>query len=231
LTGNRLPSSTMAKKPQLPRDDDQVGTMDYIGPALPAILREAADTGLYRYCRSRMLDPDSHALYSDCSKANVLYDHITFVARELVDLVAAADRRVRWQFSDNKRATEIICEPGHAFRIKRVKANRGGLSTGVRTDRLLDIKSRHRPVLLPGQLVLSFGSDPVPTRMEDRTWLTLGFDLDDVEESFSGVFLGVEMPTRFLWRIPLPEAEPEILARLSAPLADRIVELREARSA
>lgn len=214
-----------------PRDDDQIGTMDFIGPALPALLREAADTGLFRYRRSRLLDPEGHADHSDCTKANILYDRIASPVRELVGLASMADPRLRWQFSDNKRATEVMCDPFYAFRIKRTKKNRGGLTTGVATDRALDIKSRKKPIVALGQMVLSFLNWQPPARVQDRLWITLGFDLDVVEESFSAVFLGIELPRRFLWKIPLPEAPPDVIASLSAPLADRIMELKELRSA
>jgi hypothetical protein len=214
-----------------PRDDDQMGTMDYLGPALPALLREAADTGLYRYKVSRSLDPEGYADASDCSRANLLYDRIAKPTRELIDLAALGDHRLRWQFSDNKRATEVMCDPFHALRIKRVKRNRGGLTTGVETDRLRSIKSRHRPLLSLGQMVIPFVGWPGPSRVEHRVWITLAFDLDDVEEAFSSVFLGVETRTRFLWRMPLPEAPPDVIASLSAPLADRIMELKAKRSA
>lgn len=220
----------MSKTPKPPRDDDPTEVMAHLGPALPLIAYEAVQTGFFRYAKSREIDPEGFADYTDSCRAGMLNDRISRVTQELIDVASASDPRLGWQLSDNRRATEILCDPYIAIRIKRSKRNRGHLTTSYFTKRQQRIKSRRTGAMFR-QMVLNFGPDWFVGPSANRLWLTVPFDLDDVEESVSRVSIGVELRKSFLWKEPLLEGEPEILARLTAPLADRLVELREIRSA
>lgn len=200
--------------------------MNAIGPVLPVLLREAVDSGFHNYRKSRALDPNAQPDYGECSKANMLYDRIGAVLRDIVD--ASGSCNLRWQFSGNRRATEVMHDPHFAFRIKRAKANRGGRTSSYNTLRQRTIKSRS-PQLVVGQQVLPFPDWTVPD--EYRLWLTVSFDLDQLEESLAYVKIGVELRKQFLWKIPLPEPEPDVVASLPSQIADRVKELRQLRSA
>ena len=199
-----------------------------MGSVVPALLREGLAEGFHRFKRSRDLDPDGFADYSLCSKANMLYDRIALASRELVDVAKADIPELGWKAGRNKRATDIMLDPYFVFRIKREKQNRGGLTTSVDTWRQLQMKSLSVPPML--QMSLDFG---VPIRLpnENRIWITIPFDLDELEESISHVSMGIELRTKFLWKVPLPEAEADIIASLPNAVADRISEMRSRRSA
>lgn len=217
---------TMSDQP--PRYDEPEDVLAHLGPVPLLIQRESVDSGLFRYKQSRKRDTDGHAIYTPCTTANMLYDHIANVGRELTDL--AAEDGMSWAISQNRRATEIYYGDHIAFRTKRAKANRGGLTTSVSTSRQLAMKSK--PTMdMPGQAVMAFPGWCQPMPPEGRTWLTVAFDLDDVEENVTSVKIGFETTTAFLWKVPIPEGEPDIIASLSAPLADRMNELRALRSA
>lgn len=210
------------------RDDDGRAILDAIGFPIPILLREAVDHGFQKYAHSRGLDPNGHAEYSDCSRANMLYDRIAAVARELVG--AFGDERLTWKISSNKRATEIYLAPDFAFRIKRIKRNRHDLTTGVATSRQQKIKST--PRLIPvGQMLLPLPGAVQQMVYEHPLWVTVAFDLDEFEESVSRIYLGVERQKRFLWRERLPEAPADVIATLSPPLASKIMDLRSRRVA
>ena len=201
--------------------------MRALGP-LPIILRESIDHGFFNYAKSRKIDAAGHADYSECSRANVLYDRITAAARELVD--AAGIRGLRWEISDNKRATEIKLDPHIAIRIKRIKPNRGDLTASVNTRRQRFIKSFSRMVPI-GQMALPFKGAIRLMGYAHPLWITAAFDLDEVEESVSRIYIGIERRTKFIWKIPVAEPAPAVIATLHSPLADRIMDMRKRRSA
>ena len=66
---------------------------------------------------------------------------------------------------------------------------------------------------------------------EERIWLTVGYDLDDAEESLESVTIGIELRKSFLWKIPLPVPDTDVIATLSPSLADKIAGMRAHRSA
>ena len=211
------------------RKDDQAVVMREIGPLLPAMLREAVDEGFHNYVASRRKDPDAYPEYSDCTRANMLYDRVAASARQLINAMAADVPDLSWKISHNKRATDIFLDTRFAFRIKRTKLNRHGLTTSVSTNRQRAIKSE---VMLPvGQMVLPFPDNPTAVADEERIWLTVGFDLDDLEEFLERVSLGIELRKKFLWKIPLPVPDANVIATLSPVLADKIVDMRLRRSA
>ena len=72
-------------------------------------------------------------------------------------------------------------------------------------------------------MVLPLPNTPIAVPDEERIWLTVGFDLDELEESLERVSLGIELCDKFLWKIPLPVPEAEVIATLSTHLADKIV--------
>lgn len=211
-----------------PRDDDQAAVLSAIGPAVPILFREAVEHGFFNYAKSRALDPAGHAEHSECSRANVLYDRIAAVARGLVD--ASGSAAFRWKIGDNKRATEIELDPHFAFRIKREKENRDGRTTSVDTSRQRRIKSRP-PLMVIGQMVLPFLNKLLPMTYAGRLWLTVSYDLDEFEESVSKIAIGVERRKGFLWKFPIPEAEPAVIATLHPSLAAQVMNLRQLRSA
>jgi hypothetical protein len=207
---------------------DEQAVMAALGPIVPAILREGVAEGFHRFKASRALDPIGFADYSLCAKSNMLYDRIARATRELVDLAQAEIPDLQWTMGRNKRATDFTFDPYFAFRIKRIKANRKGLTTSVDTWRQLSIKSG---VVLPvSQNMLDFGqtwSFPI----ENRVWITIPYDLDDLEEKVEQAGIGVETRTKFIWKRPLPEAEADIIASFPAAVADRVYDMRTKRSA
>lgn len=211
-----------------PRDDDSKAVMDFMGPSLPIMFREGIEHGFYNYAKSRKLDPIGHTEYTDCTKGNMLYDRIVAVLRELVE--AAGKKALHWKIGDNKRATEIMLEPHLAYRIKRIKQNRGDKTTGVSTG-------RQRKVVKAKSQLVPFGQMVFPIEGFDRKmvyphplWITAAFDLDEVEESVSRIFLGVERKHGFIWKLRVPEATPDVIAKLHGSLADKIMELRQLRA-
>ncbi len=170
---------------------------------------------------SRRKDQNVYTEYSDCTRANMLSDRITASARQLIDTVTADIPDLSWKITLNRRATDILLDTRFAFRIKRTKRNRRGRTTSVSTKRQRMIKS---DVMLPvGQMVLPLPNTPIAVPDEERIWLTVGFDLDELEESLERVSLGIELCDKFLWKIPLPVPEAEVIATLSTHLADKIV--------
>ena len=211
------------------RKDDQVAVMHSVGPLAPAMLREAVDEGFYNYVVSRRKDPDAYPEYTDCTRGNMLYDRIAASARHLTDAMTDNIPDLSWKITHNKRATDVLLGARFAFRIKRTKLNRRGCTTSVSTRRQRAIKSA---IILPvGQMVLPFPDNPIIVPDKERVWLTIGFDLDDLEESLERVSVGVELRNRFLWKIPLPAPDVAAIATLSPLLADKIVDMRMRRSA
>jgi len=211
------------------RKDDQDAVIHEIGPVVPAMLREAVDEGFYNYDVSRRKDPDAYPEYTDCTRGNMLYDRIAASARQLVDAATADIPDLSWKITHNKRATDVLLDTRFAFRIKRTKLNRSGLSTSVSTRRQRAIKSN---VMLPiGQMVMRFPDDQATVSDEERIWLTVGFDLDEPEESLKRVAIGIELRKKFLWKIPLPVPDAGVIASISPILADKIVDMRGRRSA
>ena len=215
-------------KMHYPREDDPQAVMKTVGPVLPAILEESVQTGFYNFSRSRANDPMGFAELTDCSKANILYDRMAAVARDLIDTLG--DDNTAWRMSENRRSTEIYSGPFFAFRIKRSKANRQGRSTGVRTVRQRSIKPSHGGYF-PSQMVLEYNEVPAIVPDQDRFWLTVAYDLDDVEENIARVRIGRELLERWDWGVPLVQSELDVIASISSPLADRISDLRERRLA
>ncbi|QOV88547.1 hypothetical protein [Humisphaera borealis] len=207
--------------------DQQAEIMAALGSVVPVLLREAVDEGFHAYKVSRALDPVGHAEYGACSRANMLYDRIASTGRELVRLAADEMPELTSSIHPNKRSTEILLDPYFAFRIKRTKENRKGLTTSVSTKRQNRIKAEFIPA---AQMSIDFPGYASPPS-EDRLWLTVGFDLDELEEHLTKVAIGVETKKRFLWKQSLLEAEAEIIASFPTILADRINEMRTRRSA
>lgn len=211
------------------RKDDQQTVLREIGPLVPAMLREAVDEGFHNYVVSRRKDPDAYPEYTDCAKANMLYDRIAASGRQLIDDMTPGIPDLSWKITQNRRATDFLLDARFAFRIKRTKLNRRGRTTSVATRRQRTIMSS---VLLPvGQMVLPFPANQAAVPDEERIWLTVGFDLDELEESLERVSLGIELRENFLWKIPLPSPDVEVIATLSPLLADKIVDMRGRRSA
>lgn len=212
------------------RKDDQKRIMREIGPMIPALLREAVDEGFHNFAVSRQRDIEAYPEYTECSRANMLYDRITAAARVLVDALADDRPDLYWRVTPNKRSTEILLDARFAFRFKRSKENRGNLTANVCTLRQQhEIKS---DVMLPwGQLVLPFRNTQPEVPDRERIWLTVAFDLDDLEEAVTNVGIGVELRKSFLWKVPLVAPDAEIITSFPPSLADRIGEMRNRRSA
>jgi hypothetical protein len=211
-----------------PRRDDPIAVMAAVPSVLPSILRESLDTGFFRYVQGRALNPAAYARYSLCTKNNIIYDEVSDVLRELVDLASPACPGLHWRPTPNKRATEVFVDPFLALRVKRVKSNRGGLSTGVKTKRNRSILRGPRSSV--GQITLPF-HEVVSLADLERIWLTVTWDMDAIEESMQSQAVGVESVKQFLWREPLVEGDADVIASISPALADRMSELQEARSA
>jgi hypothetical protein len=201
--------------------------IEAVGPVIPAILRESVTEGFYRFKTSRALDPVGFAEYSLCAKMNMLYDRIALASRELLTLASSDMPGLWWQVGRNKRATEIFFDPYFAFRIKRTKGNRNDLSTSVDTGRQLTIKAEFVPPV--SQSLFDFMGENFPP--ENRIWITIPYDLDELEENVTQVSIGIELRTKFLWKQPLPEAPADILASFPTAVADRVNDMRASRSA
>ncbi len=210
------------------RKDDQAAVLRHVGRELLVLFREALDEGFFQYTRCRDRDPDAFLQYSDCTRANILNDHMTAAAREMIDAMAINSPELIWKISANRRATEIFYGDEFVFRIKRTKRNRRGCTANVATWRQKAIKSEVGYVT---QAVLPYSGNHLVLPDFARIWLTIGFDLDELEESLERVMMGVEVRRRFLWKVPLPVPEQQIIASLSPALADKILELRVKRSA
>lgn len=78
-------------------------------------------------------------------------------------------------------------------------------------------------------MALPFPAQPIPP--SQRLWLTASYETDDFEESLAKILIGVERPGRYLWQVPVPEAEPDVIATLSPRLADMVTDQRRRRSA
>ena len=212
------------------RHDDQEAVMAELGDLVPIILQEAMDSGFHNYRASRALDPLAHADYTAGCAAGMLVDRISAVSRDLVSHADDGTGQVAWRISQNKRATEIVAGKYLAVRIKRTKKRRRGRSASYPTQRQINMKS---PEMLPqGQMI--FDGLPPTIQLDDgkdRLWLTAAYDLDDVEEKLTLRCIGVETRSEFLWRWPLPEQPTDVIASISPILADRVTELRQARSA
>lgn len=211
------------------RIDDQGEVLRAVGPLMPSIIGEAILDGFYKYSVSRAKDPDAYPQYSDCTRANQLYDRIAASARELVDSASPQNPDLHWKITPNKRATDFLLDTRFAFRVKRSKRNRGNLTTGVRTARNRRIKPP-QAMLTIGQMVMPFPSNYVVVADEERTWITVAFDLDDAEETISKIAIGIELKRKFLWKVPLESPPLEVLAKFPQPISDLIQEMRRKRA-
>lgn len=209
--------------------DDQGAVIREIGPMMPSIIVEAIHDGFYKYSVSRAKDVDAYPEYSDCTRANQLYDRIAASARTLIDAATPQNPDLHWKITKNKRATDILLDTRFAFRVKRSKRNRGNLTTGVRTGRNRRIKPA--TLLTIGQMHLPFPANQVAVEDEDRLWITVAFDLDDVEEAIAKVAIGIELHRKFLWREPLEPPEVKVLATLPKPVSAMILKMRQRRLA
>lgn len=210
------------------RKDDQDAVLSHVGDVLPVVFREAVDDGFYRHALSRQRDPEGYVEYGKCCRANMLYDRIVASARYLCDGAREVMPALRYDVTDNQRSTEFMSGPFLVFRLKRIKRNRKNLTTSVKTGRQGIIRSPYCQSV--GQQSLPFPDDVDYLPRENRVWLTIGYDLDELEEAVSRVVLGVETRKRWMWLRPLSAGEPEVLASLPAPVADRIQEARRRRA-
>lgn len=210
------------------RTDDPQAMMEAVGDLVPALARESIDHGFYTHTVSRRLDPVGFARYTDTTRANMLYDHIADAARGLI--MSAGSDGLSWQISGNKRATEIMLDPFFAFRIKRAKRKRGGMTATYPTPRQGRIDSPP-PYLGHGQAVIDFKGWGQGLDDEDRVWTTIAFDLDDTEEAVARVAIGIKLCRRWLWKVALPPADADVVARVAPSAAEYIHELRRLRSA
>jgi len=192
------------------------------------LIREAVDEGIHRNRLSKRLDPDAWVDYNEGTRPAMRYDRIVRVARELVDLAVESDPRLSWQLSSNRRSTEILLDPFVAVRVKLGKANRGGRTANYPTERQLFIRDPRNWACV-GQTVLPFRTDQPQIETTNRIWLTARYDLDELEENVTEVEIGVEHQTGWVWRVPLPEAELDVIARVSPQVADLISDLRNRR--
>ena len=211
------------------RKDDQVSVLNAVNKVVLVLLREGVDDGFHAFTASRKIDAKIFPQYSDCTRMNMLYDRIAASTRQLVDAAAPDIPDIWWKITENKRATDVLLGERFAFRIKRTKRNRGGCTTSVATRRQRAIKSAVTPV--PSQMVLPFSVMLNTVPDEERIWLTVGYDLDDAEESLESVTIGIELRKSFLWKIPLPVPDTDVIATLSPSLADKIAGMRAHRSA
>jgi len=202
--------------------------MGHVGRLLPIIFREAVDDGFHRYGVSRQLDPEGFVDYGKCGRGNMLYDRIAASARYLIDSAKDSISDLRYAITPNERSTEFMAGPYLVFRLKRIKKNRKNLTTGVMTARQAAIRS---PICQSvGQMSFPFPNDPDFLPRENRVWLTVAWDLDELEESVSRVVIGVETRKRWMWLQPLLVTESDVVASLPAPVADRIHEVRQRRA-
>jgi len=210
------------------RKDDSEAVLNELGLMLPSMLRESVDDGFYNFTVSRRKDPDAYTDYTECTRGNMLYDRIASAARILVSAYSVENPDLSWRISSNKRATDILLDTRFAFRLKRTKKNRRGCTTSVSTHRQRTIKSS---VMQPiRQMVLPFPADQIVVADAERIWITVGFDLDDAEESIAKVDLGIEVKKHFLWTTPLHVPDVKVIANISPALADKITELRIRRT-
>jgi hypothetical protein len=149
-------------------------------------------------------------------------------ARYLIDGATEVVPELRYSITNNERSTEFMLGPFVVFRVKRIKKNRKNLTTYVHTKRQLCIHSSICQVV--GQYSLPFPNHIDYLPMENRVWVTVAYDLDELEEQVSRVVMGVETRKRWLWLRPLFAGEPEIIASLPVPVADRIQEVRRRRT-
>ena len=210
------------------RTDDPEAMMGAVGELVPPILRESIDHGFFLHSASRRRDPEGFADYTDSSRSNMLYDRIAATARGLI--IAAGVDGLSWQISANKRATEILLDPFLAFRIKRAKRNRRGMTAAYPTPRQGRIDSPP-PYLGYGQAVINFNGWAQGLDDEDRAWTTVAFDLDDTEESVTRIDIGIKLRRCWLWKLALPAADTDAVARIAPAAAEHIQELRKLRSA
>lgn len=210
------------------RPDDGNAVMAAVGNLMPSILVEAIYDGMYKYCRSRDLDPEAYMEYTDCTRSNQLYDRIARSARDLLD--ALNNSELYYRTTDNKRATDFYLDTRFAFRVKRSKRNRNNQTTNVRTQRQRWIRPSSAMVSI-GQLVLPYPSNQIVVSDQERLWLTIAFDLDDAEVAVEKIFIGWELKNRFAWKDRLEAPTEEALVSLPKPVADAIGEKRRGRSA
>ena len=211
------------------RRDDENEVMHEVGDLMPSILTEAVYDGFHKFRVSRNKDQDAFPEYTESTRGGMLYDRIAASARTLIDLVQPENPDLQWRITPNKRATDMLLDTRFAFRVKRAKRNRRDRTTGVRTKRNKIIKPD--TMVCIGQLILPFPSNQVVVDDADRTWITVSFDLDDVEENIEYVRIGIELNKRFLWQKPLYETTEGVLASLPPQVADMIREMRGRRLA
>ncbi len=208
---------------------DGEAVMREIGHLMPSILCESILDGFHKFRQSRSEDSDAYPEYSDCTRANMLYDRIAASARRLIDLITPENPDLHWKITKNKRATDMLLDTRFAFRVKRSKRNRRNLTTGVRTGRQRAIKPNTMVAI--GQMMFRFPSNQIEVDDRERTWITVAFDLDDVEESIERIVIGIELQRKFLWQTPLVAADANVLASLPGPVAQEISQMRARRSA
>ena len=202
--------------------------MSHVGNLLPILLREAIDDGFHRHAQSRRLDPDGFVDYGKGCRGGMLYSRIASSARYLIESAKSTIPHLRYEITSNEVSTEIMLGPFLIFRLKRIKKNRKNLTTGVLTARQAIIRS---PICQSvGQMPLPFPDNVDYLPMVNRVWVTAAWDLDELEEGISRAVIGVETRKRWMWLQPLSAVEPEVIARLPAPVADRIHEVRQRRA-
>lgn len=209
------------------RRDDENEVMREVGDLMPSILTESVYDGFHKFKVSRSKDKDAFPEYTESSRGGMLYDRIAASARSLIDRVQPENPDMQWRITPNKRATDMLLDTRFAFRVKRAKRNRRDLTTGVRTKRNKIIKPD--ALVCIGQMVLPFPSNQVVVDDSERTWITVSFDLDDVEENIEYVRIGVELKNRFIWQRPLHETTDDVLASLPPKVADMIKEMKGRR--
>lgn len=213
-----------------PPDHDQTAVMAHVPNVLQMIFRESCEHGLFKHVQSNQLDPEGYLDYMQSRRSGMLSDRITAVARHLFD-VSGIDG-AWWKIADNDCATEFYLDPFLAFRFKRTKKNRSHKSTGVMTVRRASTQSLVGYKQVVNQTAFLFpGVSPAPLQDDERLWLNIGFDLDEIEESIDRLMVGRETKLGYRWNVPIPDFPPGVLASISGPLADTIETQRNQRFA
>ncbi|MCA9307438.1 MAG: hypothetical protein KDA16_12960 [Phycisphaerales bacterium] len=212
----------------LPRYDSADSVLDWLGPETLILAREAADEGLHQFKIAREADPHKFSRFPEGRRKGMLNDLIGTELRRLVGIQAQFDSRLRCQINGNGVGTEMIVDPCVVIRPKVLGPKRA-VSANYPTVRQSEIVRAYR--ITPSQYSLDFNGWIAPLAEIDRLWLTVACRLDELEEEFMSVLLGWELRSRYVWKEAVPIADKSVIARLSRPLADQIMESREQRSA
>ena len=233
-----------------PLDGDEV--LAEIGGIALVILREAMDTGIDLFRRSRDLDPVGFADYSATTRANMLVDRMYPVMAALVDAADPEHQHLDTRRTDNQRALELYAGAYLYTKLKRVRdrplppeqtqdpeladlidieVTEYGMPKNVPTQRVL--RQRSPEAFHVGRQLTLDHVPPVQVQGDarDRVCLVAGFDLDVTEDNLVRHRIGLYNDRVCLWHHWLHPLPLSAIATISSPLAEQVEALRQARAA